>query len=68
MIYNKYKEKRIRIYRISAIQKEISFKQNIKADSYQDAKNKFYNEINKIDDGFLKFPPDIEIENVYRNQ
>lgn len=54
------------IYRISANQANISFKKTIKAFSYQDAKNKFYNEINKSNISFPYIYPEVEIVNINR--
>jgi hypothetical protein len=56
----------MQVYKISSTQGQISFKKNIKASSYQDAKNKFYNEINKTNNSFPYIHPDIEIENIFR--
>ena len=56
----------MKVYRISALQGQISFKKNIEADTYQDAKNKFYNEISKTNYSFPYIQPDIVIENISR--
>ncbi len=56
----------MQVYKISATQGQISFNKSIKADSYQDAKNKFYNEINKNNYSFPYIQPDVFIDNIFR--
>lgn len=57
----------MKIYRITGSQGKISFKQNIQANDYQDAKNKFINS-NKKFDSYSTFatPPDIIINRIER--
>ena len=53
----------MKVYRITGSQGNISFKQTVKANDYQDARNKFINSNKKFDSySTFKTPPDIIIE------
>ena len=55
----------MKVYRITGSQGKISFKQNIQANDYQDAKNKFINSNKKFDSySTFKTPPDIIIDDI----
>ena len=54
------------VYRISAIQGQISFKKTVRAHSYNDAKSKFMLEENKNNRSFPYIAPNIVIESIFR--
>lgn len=56
----------MRIYRIGAKEENVTFVKRIKADSCQDAKNKFKNEINKNNMSFPYIYPEGEIDVISR--
>ena len=56
----------MKIFRINATQGNISFKKSIKADSYQDARNKFMLDSNKNNRSFPFVEPNTEIEEITR--
>lgn len=52
------------IYRITATQDTFIFTQNIKADSYQDARNKFKNNISKKNFSFPYIQPEVDVTKI----
>lgn len=56
----------MKIYRISATQGNVSFNKSIKANSYQDARNKFKIDNNKNNISFPFIEPEIDIEEITR--
>ena len=52
------------IYRISAMQGQVSFRKTIKADTYEEARKKFNIEINKNNMSFPYIQPELDIVNI----